>query len=1075
MMRRITLVGCLSVFLASPALAQQGQINGLVTDTSGAVVPGVTVTATETATGFERTAVSGSNGNYVFTQMRPAVYEIRAELNGFRTFVRKDVQLQANQALTVNVSMAIGALEESVTVAGAAATVDITTATISEVVEHERIVELPLNGRDASKLVQLTAGTIIGSISTETGKSIPGGLRLSTNGSNEKDVSFRLDGTSNNDPYFQENMTFPFPEALQEFSIETSNYSAAEGGQSGAVVNAVTRSGTNDYHGGAFGYLRNRAFNSKPFFAPERDHLEREQYGTYLGGPVKLFGYNGRNRTFFFTGWQGTLINNLGASANVFLPTDDMRNGNFATCGQACSVVIRDPQNGNQPFPNNQILVSRFDPAIVNILAQLPHVTGDGLYQIPRQIEQDMNQFVAKIDQQMGPKNQFSNRYFIDHFDNAPVFTPGNLATYRSGTLRSRVRTQNNVLSWKRTLGTVLNDVHLGFSRVHARRGPPEEGVPTLQSLGIRLPLYPTLPSLQGLPFGIGDNLEGSFIRNNFEVGNRTNLIWGKHSMQFGGDMSYYKVDIVNEYRRGGAYTFSSGNNYTGMNMADIMLGHMSNFTQGTGEYKNNRARYYSAFIHDDYKISRRVSAQLGMRWEPAPPWRELVGRFQQFRIEDYNNNVRSTLFDNAPKGLLFRGDPGVPFDGTNIDWFNIGTRLGIAYDLTGDGKTSIRGGWGMFYDQQLDGEFYNVGVNSPPWSITSNYNEPSAPFSDPYRGRPEAEFLAITPAAIGRRDAAFPAPVQANGYDDKFETPVTYNTNVTFERQLRVGWMARVGYVASRSRNERTTIQINPAIYVPGATTATTDARRALQPYGGISEYRQTGWSDYDSLQMTVSKRLSRGWSFNANYTRRWTDGQTDSLIPYFMPQDPALVLTHGGAGRFVSSWVWQLPDFGGDGSFSRHVLGGWQLTGIYQYQQGGFLSVSSGSDTSRDGLGGDLALRVAGVSLDPPAGSDQTIWFNKDAFKAGDVGTFGSGADSRNIMRGPSMHTSDMGLFKNFRLTNDLGFQFRIEAFNVFNTVNFGNPNTTVSSGSFGRITSTHSVYGDPRIIQFGLKFVY
>ena len=172
------------------------------------------------------------------------------------------------------------------------------------------------------------------------------------------------------------------------------------------------------------------------------------------------------------------------------------------------------------------------------------------------------------------------------------------------------------------------------------------------------------------------------------------------------------------------------------MSLADIMLGDMTRFEQGTGEYKNNRARYYSMFAQDDYKISQRVSLNLGVRWEPAPPWREQVGRFQQFRLEDYENNVRSTLYDNAPRGLLFRGDPGVPFDGTNIDWMNIGTRVGVALDLTGDGKTSIRGGWGMFYDQQLDGEFYNVGVNSPPWSITTNITEPQGPFSDPYRGQ---------------------------------------------------------------------------------------------------------------------------------------------------------------------------------------------------------------------------------------------------------------------------------------------------------------------------------------------------
>ena len=219
--------------------------------------------------------------------------------------------LQASQALTVNVTLELGELEETILVAGNAVQVDITTATISEVVDHARIVELPLNGRDAARLTTLVAGTIIGSISTESGKSIPGGLRLSTNGSEEKDVSFRLDGTSNNDPYFQENQTFPFPEALQEFSIQTSNYSAASGNQAGAVVNAVTRSGTNSFHGGTFGYVRDMTFNATPFFG-SRDQLKRKQYGGYVGGPVKLPGYNGMNRTFFFTGWQGTLIDNVG-------------------------------------------------------------------------------------------------------------------------------------------------------------------------------------------------------------------------------------------------------------------------------------------------------------------------------------------------------------------------------------------------------------------------------------------------------------------------------------------------------------------------------------------------------------------------------------------------------------------------------------------------------------------------------------------------------------------------------------------------------------------------------------------
>lgn len=983
-MRRILLAVCLIGLFVSPAFAQQGQINGLVTDTSGGVIPGATVTATETGTSIARTTVSGANGRYLFTAMRPTVYEIKAEIPGFQTFVRTGIELQANQALTVNVSMSIGELAETVTVAGNAVQVDITTATISEVVDHTRIVELPINGRDAAKLTVLVAGTRLESISTETGKSIPGGLRLSSNGSNNDDVSYRLDGTSNNDPYFQENQSFPFPEALQEFSIQTSNYSAAQGNQAGAVVNAVTRSGTNTYHGGTFGYLRDRTFNSKPFFAPERDFLKRKQYGGYLGGPVKLPGYDGKNRTFFFTGWQGTLINNRSASANVFLPTDDMRRGNFATCGQACDRVIRDPIT-RQPFPGNQIPVGRFDPALVNMLKYLPNVQGDGLYQIPRTRSQDLNQVVVKVDQQLGSSNLISNRYFIDHFDNAAVYTPGNLATYRGGTLQSRVRTQNNVTSWKRTLSsTLLNETHFGYNRVHSARQPPDEGVPTLRELGIRLPLYPTKPSFSGLPFGIGDNLEGSFVRNGFEINNRTSWMTGRHSIQFGGEIQYYKVDIVNEFRRGGSYTFST--TATGMNMADIFLGDMSEFNQGTGEYKNNRARYYSAFFQDDYKIHQRLSLNMGVRWEPAPPWRELVGRFQQFRLADYEAGIRSTRFDNAPPGLLFRGDPGVPHDGTNIDWNNVGVRVGMAYDLTGDGRTSLRGGWGMFYDQHLDGEFYNNGVNSPPWSIRLNVTEPEGPMSDPYRGR--TDFDSVTPEAIGRRDAAFPTPVEAGGYDELFTTPVTYNFNVTLEREILDGWMARTAYVASRSRNERTSINLNPAIFTPGATTNTTDDRRLLKPYGGISSFVQDAWGNYDSLQLTLNRRFSNGWTLNTNYTASVSDGVTLGLIPYNLPQDPVLVESSSSRHRLVASWVYQLPDVGTN-AIVNGIFGGWQVTGIYQFQSGGWLSINSGTDTSRDGLGSDRAVRIEGVSLEPPAGSDQTIWFNRAAFRQADVGT--------------------------------------------------------------------------------------
>ncbi|HET9467691.1 MAG TPA: carboxypeptidase-like regulatory domain-containing protein, partial [Vicinamibacterales bacterium] len=471
----------------SSAFAQAtGQINGVVADNSGGVVPGVTVTAVEASTGIARETVTGANGRYSFPSLRPTTYEIRAELTGFRTVRQTDVVLAANQNLTLNITLELGDLSETVTVAGDAATVDVTTATIAEVVDSKRIVELPLNGRDAARLSMLVSGMVVTSVDQESGKTIPGALRLSTNGTESRQASFRLDGTNHTDSYFQQNQPFPFPDALQEFSIQTSNYSAAQGASAGAVVNAVTRSGTNNFHGGIFGYARDRTFNSKNFFAADRDFLKRKQYGGYAGGPIA------RNRMFFFAGWQGTQIQNVGGTLNQTIPTTAMRAGDFS----AVPVQLRDPNGG--VFPGNQIPVSRFDPAAVNVMKYMPNVAGGNgaLVQVPRRIGQDDNQVIVKIDNQLNDNNQIGVRYFFDHFTNDPTFEEGNLLTYRNPTLGSRQRIQNVVGSWQRTLtSTLLNEFRVGFNKFASSRYPPN-GVPSMRDLGVRLPIYPSLPSI---------------------------------------------------------------------------------------------------------------------------------------------------------------------------------------------------------------------------------------------------------------------------------------------------------------------------------------------------------------------------------------------------------------------------------------------------------------------------------------------------------------------------------------------------------------------------------------------------
>src|SRR6185295_2583300 len=526
MKRRIVLALCLTGLLSSPAFAQTGQINGVVTDNTGAVVPGVTVKAQEVATGLSRDTVSGVDGRYIFTSLRPTTYDITAELQGFRTSQRKGLLLQANENLTVNFAIEVGALSETVTVSGESPTVDVTSSVLSEVVDQKRIVELPLNGRDAAKLSTLVAGMVLTAVDQESGKTIPGALRLSTNGTEARQVSFRLDGTSHTDPYFQQNQPFPFPDALQEFSIQTSNYSAAQGNSAGAVVNAVTRSGTNELHGGAFGYLRDRTFNARNFFSPEKDFLKRRQYGGFAGGPIQ------RSKTFFFVGWQGTDLQNVGTTKTATVPTAEQRAGNFG------SATVRDPLTG-QPFPNNQIPVSRFDPASVALLKFMPIPGPDGRLSIPRRIGQQDNQVVTKVDRTLGKKDQLYARYFFDNFHNDPTYTEGNLLSYSNPTLAAGTRMQNIVGGWTRTFSSaLLNETRIGYNHTFSRRFPPP-GVPSMQELGVRLPIYPSLASISEINavnfFNIGDNLEASFYRPGIELNERMTWAKGRHNLLFGG------------------------------------------------------------------------------------------------------------------------------------------------------------------------------------------------------------------------------------------------------------------------------------------------------------------------------------------------------------------------------------------------------------------------------------------------------------------------------------------------------------------------------------------------------------
>lgn len=1054
-----------------------GRISGIVQDPTGAVIPGATVTAQEVGTGFSRTAVTSETGAYGLPSLRPTVYAISAEASGFKKFSQPRVEVLASSSVTLNITLEVGAVSEVIEVQGSAVQVVTTSGELSEVVDRARIVELPLNGRDIAKLSTLVTGTVLRAVSGESAKAIPGALELSANGTPDgRQTSYKLDGANNTDIYFQRNNTFPFPDAVQEFSIQTSNYSATTGGNAGAMVNAVTRSGTNEFHGGAFEFVRNREFNARNFFARDVDQLKRNQFGAFVGGPIVS------NKTFFFFGWQQNQLRDVRNALRAFAPTIDMKKGNFSTCGAPCDRAKPiDPLNG-QEFLNKQVPVSRFDPASVNVANRIPDIGGDGLMTIPRPLNQHQNQFITRVDHMLTDNDRISGRYFIDHFENAGTYDPSNLLSYRSPTLASRVRNQNAMVGWQKTFSpTVLNDFQFSYAKNHAARGPFFDGVPTMSDLGVRLPIQPTLPSISQIEasgfFNIGDNLEANFPRDSFTWANRTSVIRGSHSFQFGGDYAYQRVEIVNEFRRAGHFVFDG--NVSKFEMTDFFLGALGTFDQGTGEYKDHRAERISLFLQDDWKINQRLTLNLGLRYEPTAPWKEIEGRFQHFRLSNFNAGVRTTQFDNAPVGVLFKGDPGVSdLVGTTADNNNWAGRFGFAYALTNDGKTSLRGGGGMFYDVQQLGEFGNGAVNAPPFSLRLRVTQPQGPFADPYRGR--NDFNTITIDKIGAKDAPFPRPVLAETFDERYETPLQYNWNFTLEREILPDWLARAGYIGSASNYGRRAYQLNAAVAtVPGATTGNTDARRILRLMGGefgdLTQFTEDRRSYYHSLQLSLQKRFSQGFSIRASHTWSKALGNYENnLVPWFLPDGDKwsygpLAIDH--RHRFVMSWVWDLPSTSFQNAFARHVIHGWQWTGIGQFQTGGPLTIESGRDNSLDGIGDDRA-KYTGEPIAPPAGSDKRVVFNSAAFARNDLGTFGT--LGQGTLTGPHIYSYDMGIFKRFAITERVNLQFRGEFFNIFNQTNFADPNTSFGGG-FGTSTSTQSFAGEPRIIQFGLKLTF
>jgi len=1070
---------CTLLFVAvtlAPVFAADvtGAITGTISDPTGAVVAGAEVLVINRGTNAQFKSSTDEQGIYWFRTLPIGVYDLTATVSGFKKFETKTIRLQVNEIARVNVSLAIGETAETVSVTADVVTVDTTTATLKTVVDQKRIEELPLNGRNPTQLMRLVAGVQADFRADVTsGTTYPGITPVSVNGGRANMTNYVLDGSQNNDHYSNAPNPMPNPDALQEFSVQTNNFSAEFGRNSGGIVNAVTRSGTNGFHGAAFEYVRYKSLNAANFFAPaispgvkRDDGLKRNQYGFTAGGPVFLPKvYDGRDKSFFFVSYQKTTLRQAPTAASRIVPTAAQKRGDFSGL---LPRQLNDP-NGNTPFAGNQIPLSRFNPiarTIADSYLPLPDSGNTVNFQIPSSFDDD--QVLVRGDQQLGSKHRLSGRYWRSWASQPAFLDPRNYLTAVGG---RKWRNWSVTVTDTHTVSpTLLNTIM--FNKNYTD-GPVVQVGPekSLTALGIRMynddkPQYHM--TVNGY-FQINTGDTNNFFRDEYQISDTARWTRGKHNISFGGEYGYGKGDVVNNFRANGQFQWNGSAPFTTDALADYFLGKFSQLVQGIGEYKNTRFDIFSLFFQDSMRLTRRFTLDLGVRWDPFFPYTDTLGKLSGWRP-----GQQSTRYVNAPRGVLYPGDPGLPDGGYNTAWDNFGPRLGFAWDIFGDGKTSLRGGYGIFFDRTNTISTNSQANQGPFGTVLTLFGNQTNDFTNPYAGATNPFPAPLNPP----RDVQFVLPHTAFVYEEHMRNAYLQSWNLTVEREVASGFVARVAYAASKGTRLVSLREENTAIFAPGATTATTNQRRPLFPaFGNVTLIEPVGNSTFHSLQLTAEKRFSHGFSILTNYmwSKSIDDGSANKATGQTHANPFNLKYSKGlsdfdHAHVFTLSSLWQLPvKF--DNRAANFALGGWNLTGIVTLQSGFPFTIGSGVDNARSGTSGQRADIIGNPYLPEGRSRGDRIaqWLNRDAFALNAIGTYGN--QGRNVFRGPGLATTDLGLHKHFPISERIKTEFRFEMFNAFNRVNLRETDANRSSGNFLRSTVAY----DPRILQLALRLAW
>jgi len=1044
--------------LTACLLSAQGTVTifGTVTDPGGAAIPGVSVTASNKETGVSRKANTGAAGDYVISRLPIGTYSVTAESAGFKTAVQDNIQVQVDENRQVSIAMTIGAVNESITVQAESTQVETRSGALKEVIDSARIVQLPLNGRNPLQLQYLVAGSGgVVSAGQEQNDSV------SINGSRPNTNNYTLDGADNHDPYFNTPAVFPNPDALEEFSLQTSAYSADRGRNAGAIMNAVTRSGTNQFHGTAFEFLRNEKLNARNFFANTIPPFKRNQFGGTFGGPVR------RDKTFFFGSYQRTSERSSPGALNPTVLTAAERRGDWSNSG--LRTPLRDPLGGT--FPNNIIPLSRLSQPAQKFLEAFVPLPNRGVNQFSFASQQkiDDDQAVTRIDHTLTENNRLSGRLLWNSNDNYQsannVTLPGFLALiqYRNWSVAV---TDTHLIS-----GSVVNTFTFGFNKIDRDQVPVVPGNKGWHDFGAGfVRAYPDDPIV-----GFDTNVAGYFqpqaryplhhYRKNIQLSENLSWTIGQHFLRIGGDVRINRLRLQENFQTDPQIAFQA--TFTGVSAADLLLGLPTSFTQIAPDQNRPRTNEFSAFVQDDWKVSRRLTLNLGLRWDPFLPFTDPDNRFAQVRF-----GQQSTVFPAAPRGYVFPGDTGVSDATYEKQLGNWGPRFGFAFDPTGKGKTSVRGGYGVFYSQ-IRQQANNQISNNQPFSIKLTVQNPSGGLERPYAdsGNP---FPFKAPSTREETTAyKFLLPLNVTQWNPDMRNALSQQWNFTLQQELK-GFVLTSAYVGSKGNHLFVQNELNPAVF--GAAGRTVDARRIYAPtFTSITDYSATGNSTYHALQLTANRRLSKGLTVLANYTwSKYLDtGSGDGAVPQnpFDRNSEKAVSNQDVPHRFVGSFIYQFPGLRSMPKVVQHVAGGWEINGIVTLNSGGPFGVTSGRDNSGTALNQDRPNVVGDWRLSEDRSKAEKIsqFFNSAAFAQNPAGTFGNAG--RNIMRAEFRENFDIGAIKNFSLVEKHRLQFRAEFFNLFNHANLGAPNGNVANLNFGKILTA----GSPRVVQVALKYMF